>query len=83
MMSNRLKWPDLPLLITPQVRALAEAHHGFSELAQICELTEDRPKLYHYMRHLQGTPDDEDSFVSFMLQRLLDHNQVRQVILHA
>lgn len=36
------------------VRALAEAHQGYEQLALVCEMTNDQEKLYHYMRALTG-----------------------------
>jgi hypothetical protein len=52
-------------------QALAQAHHGYEELAVICERTHDTRKLFHFMRTLQGTADEPESFFTFMVARML------------
>ena len=67
------------------VAAVAEAHFGYEQLAEVCEaalaeaadataVASATARLHHHMRTLRGAPvDGEGTFATFMFERSMSH----------
>lgn len=70
------------------VAAVAEAHFGYEQLAEVCEaaafeaesardpnaIAAAAARLHHHMRTLRGAPaDGEGTFAAFMFERMMSH----------